>query len=70
MPDNAPRLFGHRPIPRAFAYPSDYELARAARSLMRDYGMHGAINRLIEMAERLEREEDPHVVLLCRRIER
>lgn len=58
---------GHRPIPRRIAYPSDYGLAIAAENLMRDYGQHGAINRLIEMAELLARGESPVASVALRR---
>jgi hypothetical protein len=50
---------GAKTIPRAIAYPSDYGLALATQSLLRDYGPDGAINRLIEMAERIRKDDDP-----------
>lgn len=46
-------------IPAAIAYPSDYGLATATGSLLRDYGPDGTINRLIEMAERIRAGDDP-----------
>ena len=49
----------HRRIPRPLAYPSDYGLANAAHQLLAEYGKDGAINRLIEMAERLRAGQDP-----------
>jgi hypothetical protein len=50
---------GARPIPRPFGYPSDFGLGNAIAALVRDYGPVGAINRLIEEAERLEAGLDP-----------
>jgi hypothetical protein len=62
---------GHRPIPRRLAYPSEYGLANAASQLIRDYGKDGAINKLIEMAGRIERDEDPlrDIISKARRVE-
>ena len=48
-----------RPIPRPYAYPSRFGLANAVSQLVFEYGRIDAINILIEMAELLEREEDP-----------
>lgn len=61
MADNIHPLgdIGHKSIPPAIAYPADYGLACAADALMWQYGKDGAINRLIEMAERLEAGEKP-----------
>lgn len=59
---------GHRPIPRAMAYPADYALATATQQLVRQYGVHGAINRLIELAEALDAGEDPVSRVLKRRL--
>lgn len=61
---------GHQPILKRIAYPSDYGLANAAYSLLRDYGKDGAINRLIEMAERIDRDESVFDVLRCKRVVR
>ena len=49
------RIGSHRPIPRPIAFPSDYGLALATVALIRDYGRHGAINRLIEMGRTIRR---------------
>jgi hypothetical protein len=57
----------HAPIPRPFAYPSRYGLANAVTALVGDYGRIGAINVLVEMAEMLDREEDPLFDTLRRR---
>lgn len=57
----------HRPIPQAIAFPSDYALALATTALLTDYDRHGAINRLIEMAERLDAGESPLDWCLARR---
>jgi hypothetical protein len=61
MADNVQPLdeTGHKPIPPAIAYPADYGLASATDALVWQYGKDGAINRLIEMAERLEAGEKP-----------
>ncbi len=61
MADNIQSLVasGHKPIPPAIAYPADYGLACATAALVWQYGKDGAINRLIEMAERLEAGEKP-----------
>jgi hypothetical protein len=42
-----------KPLPPKYSYPSDYGLANQISALIRDYGKTGAINRLIEEAERL-----------------
>lgn len=49
----------HRPIPPAIAYPADYGLANVTRDLIWQYGRDGAVNRLIEMAERVSGGDDP-----------
>jgi hypothetical protein len=49
----------HQPIPRAIAYPADYGLATATTQLVSQYGTDGAVNRLIEMAERIAAGENP-----------
>jgi hypothetical protein len=49
----------HRPIPPAIAYPADYGLANTTADLIWQYGLDGAINRLIEMAERITAGEKP-----------
>lgn len=62
-------IVAHKPIPTklAVAYPSDYGLANAISSLIRDYGRQGAVNRLIEAAERVSKEEDHMAWPLSRR---
>lgn len=58
----------HRPIPKAIAYPADYGLACAVENLIWQYGsVDAAINRLIEMAERLAAGERPHDWVMRRR---
>ncbi len=57
----------HRPIPPAIAYPADYGLANATAALIWQYGLDGAVNRLIEMAERITAGKDPHDWVLRRR---
>jgi hypothetical protein len=60
-----------RQIPAPIAYPSDYGLALAVSALLRDYDMDGAVNRLIEMAERISNGDDPYSWVLARqRVER
>jgi len=63
LPDPAT---GAQPVLRPCGYPSDFGLANAITSLVRDYGRIGAINRLIEEAERLESGGD-HMVAAMRR---
>lgn len=58
---------GARPIPRPFGYPSDFGLANTISSLVRDYGRVGAVNRLIEEAERLEAGIHPLLSAIRRR---
>lgn len=66
FPDTGARLA----LPRPFAYPSDYGLATATSNLLRDYGRVGAVNRLIEMAQRIEAGGDPlRWALMRRRVE-
>ena len=60
-------LARHQPIPPAIAYPADYGLARATYDLIWQYGKDGAINRLIEMAERIAAGEKPDDWVLRRR---
>lgn len=64
-----PLAVPHRPIPGglAVAYPSDFGLANAVTGLIRDYGRDGAINRLVEMAERLAAGEDQYAWVFRRR---
>lgn len=57
----------HRPIPPAIAYPADYGLANVADDLIWQYGVDGAVNRLIEMAERISEGEKPHDWVMRRR---
>jgi hypothetical protein len=61
-----PKSAFHR-VPPAIAYPADYGLAGVAAALINQYGRDGAINRLIEMAERLIAGEDTHCWVLKRR---
>lgn len=44
---------GHKPTPKPIAYPADYGLASATHQLIFQYGKDGAVNRLVEMAERI-----------------
>ena len=62
-----PDISGHRPIPPAIAYPADYGLANVTSDLIWQYGRDGAINRLIEMAERIAAGEKPGTWVLHRR---
>ena len=57
----------HRPIPPAIAYPADYGLANVTDDLIWQYGADGAVNRLIEMAERISAGESPHGWVMRRR---
>lgn len=57
----------HQPIPPAIAYPADYGLANCVSDLIWQYGRDGAINRLIEMAERLSAGEEPGDWVMRRR---
>ena len=57
----------HRPIPPPIAYPADYGLANVTCDLIWQYGRDGAINRLIEMAERIAAGEKPGDWVLKRR---
>lgn len=50
---------GSKPIPKPFGYPSDFGLGTAAARLVAEYGVVGAINRLIEMAEWMEAGKQP-----------
>ena len=60
----------HRAVPKPIAYPADYGLALAAGDLLFQYGRDGAVNRLIEMAERLAAGEDATAwVFRCRRVD-
>lgn len=65
-PDD-PNQRRHRSIPPAIAYPADYGLANAASNLIWQYGLDGAVNRLIEMAERISSGEDCDAWVLRRR---
>lgn len=62
MPDQ-----GHSRIPPAIGYPADYGLANTANALITQYGKDGAVNRLIEMAERIDAGEDTHSWVMRRR---
>lgn len=66
LPNNHDTL-RHRPIPPAIAYPADYGLANVTGALIWQYGKDGAINRLIEMAERISNGESPGDWVLRRR---
>ncbi len=65
MPENAERR--HRPVPPGIAYPADYGLANVTYDLIWQYGRDGAINRLIEMAERIAGGEKPGDWVMKRR---
>jgi hypothetical protein len=67
LPEGHPETRRHRPIPRAIAYPADYGLANVANDLIWQYGLDGAINRLIEMAERLSAGDSPGNWVMRRR---
>jgi hypothetical protein len=56
LPGDDPR---HRPIPPPIAYPADYGLANVTDALIYQYGRDGAVNRLVEMAERISNGERP-----------
>lgn len=61
---------GHRAMPKRYLYPSDHGLALTVSALIRDYGRYGAINRLIEAAEMVERDEDMIAAAMrCRRVD-
>lgn len=58
-----------KPLPSKYGYPSDFGLANAITSLIRDYGPVMAVNRLIEEAENLRDGKDHMVAVYRTRIE-
>lgn len=67
--DRLPQIT-HRPIPKKIGYPSAFGLSATAANLIRDYGKHGAINMLIEMAEYIDADKNPLDWITLRRVER